>query len=77
MDRPLITGIILGALGITVFSCVGQLASSLTELAKSRINIEILKSNIQLDKMSNCQEQTSTRAIGFATTFEEDEEDDI
>lgn len=74
----LIIGFLLATIGMTILNCVGELISVITELIKAHISVGIMTCNDKIDKLHSSQEETNTRAraIGFATTFEEDEEHD-
>lgn len=69
----IIIGFLLATVGITVLNCVVDLISAITELAKAHIGLHIVKCNTEIEKLNSSQEGMS-RAIGFATTFQEDEE---
>lgn len=72
--KNLIKGFILGFIGLTILDSLKEVICSVLEWIKSIFNIKIAKNNKEMSKFM--EEQTSTRAIGFATTFEEDEEND-
>lgn len=72
----MITGVILATIGMTALNSIGELMTGATELVKAKISIKLIEYNNEIERLQNEQHPSETRAIGFATTFKEDEEDD-
>lgn len=71
----LILGFLLATIGMTVLNCVGELISAITELIKAVISVGIMSCNAKIAKLTP-QEETKTRAIGFAINSIEEDEDE-
>lgn len=71
----LIAGFLLATIGMTVLNCVGDLIQAITEWIKAHISIGIVRCNKTISELTPSDE-VHTRAIGFATTFEEDEDNE-
>lgn len=63
-----------GILFITVGATLLNSISAVTELIKANINERIVRHNVKINKLS--EGETHARAIGFATTFEEEDDDE-
>lgn len=73
----LIIGFVIGALGIALINFLNEIIAAVTEWIKSEIGVKVTKCNVDMNKMVKDSEDTPpTRAIGFATNFEEDENDE-
>lgn len=67
-------GILFITVGTTLLNSISEIISAVTELIKANINERIVQHNIKINKLS--EGETHTRAIGFATTFEEEDDDE-
>lgn len=73
----LIIGFAVGALGIAFINSLNEIIAAVTEWIKAAIGVKVTKCNVDMNKMVRDSEDTPpTRAIGFATNFEEDENDE-
>ena len=70
--KNFIKGFILGFVGLTILDSLKDVICAVLEWIKSIFNIKSATNNKEMNKF--VEEETDTRAIGFATTFEEDEE---
>ncbi len=68
----LIIGILFATLGITILNCISEILVTITELFKARVGLKILRYNEEIEARTR---QEDIRAIGFATTFEEEEDE--
>lgn len=66
--------ILIGVLLITVGATLLNI-SAITELIKANINERIVRHNVAINKLS--EGETQSRAIGFATTYEEEDEHEL
>jgi hypothetical protein len=69
-------GLLLATVGSAFLSGITEVICSFTELLKAKINVKILQHNVLITQLNEQLGETQTRAIGFCTTFEEDDEDD-
>lgn len=70
----LLLGFFLATIGLAILNGISETINAITELIKAAISVKIMKYNEQINRLNNSMEKSSTRAIGFATTFEEEEE---
>lgn len=68
----IVVGLIFATIGITLLNCICDILSGITELIKSKINLKIVKNNNVINQINNGNEP-QRRAIGFATTDEEED----
>lgn len=64
--------ILIGVLLITVGA---TLLNSISEIISANINERIVRHNVAINKLS--EGETQSRAIGFATTYEEEDEHEL
>ena len=67
--------ILIGVLLITVGATLLNSISEIIELIKVNINERIVRHNVAINKLS--EGETQSRAIGFATTYEEEDEHEL
>lgn len=66
-------GFISGVVGIPLLGGLADIISTLCEFIKALISIKIVECNVKINKLNNSVDKP-TRAIGFATTIEEEED---
>lgn len=72
-----IAGILFVQIVIPILDGIAALFLALVELIKGRINIDIVKSNVKIQKLKDSLDNDgSKRAIGFAVPEETEEEDE-
>lgn len=72
-----IAGILFVQIVIPILDGIAALFLALVELVKGRINIDIVKSNVKIQKLKDSLDNDgSKRAIGFAVPEETEEEDE-
>ena len=71
----ILLGVLLITVGTTLLTSVTEIISALTELVKANINERIVRHNVAINKLS--EGETHSRAIGFATTYEEEDEHEL
>lgn len=72
----IVIGLLLGTIGLTLIESFNEIIACLVELFKAKISVKIMKCNSIIQELSNSQGEEKIHAIGFATNFEEDDEDD-
>lgn len=70
----LLLGFFMATIGLAILNGIGEIISAIIELIKAAISVKIMKYNQEINRLNNSMEKSNTRAIGFATTFEEEEE---
>lgn len=70
----ILIGVLLITVGATLLNSISEIISAITELIKANINERIVRHNAVINKLS--EGETHSRAIGFATTYENEEEDE-
>lgn len=68
----ILIGVLLITVGATLLNSISEIISAITELIKANINERIVRHNVAINKLS--EGETQFRAIGFATTFEEEDD---
>ena len=68
----ILIGVLLITVGATLFNSISEIISAITEFIKANINERIVRHNVAINKLS--EGETQFRAIGFATTFEEEDD---
>lgn len=68
-------GFICATVGITIAASVSDIISTATELLKAFLGSKIVKYNQDIDSAISPPPQ-ETRAIGFNTTFEQEEDEE-
>lgn len=76
MIHYLILGFLLATIGMTVLNCIGEIISAITELIKALISVGIMSCNAKINKLTPQEEESKTRAIGFAINSIEEDEDE-
>lgn len=72
-----IAGILFVQIVIPILDGIAALFLALVELIKGRINIDIVKSNVKIQKLKDSLDDDGPkRAIGFAVPEETEEEDE-
>lgn len=71
----LIIGFVIGAIGITFINSINEIIMGISEWIKAAIGVKVTKCNVNMNKMVKDSED-APRAIGFATNFEEGENDE-
>ena len=72
-----IAGILFVQIVIPILDGIAALFLALVELIKGRINIDIVKSNVKIQKLKDSLDNDGPkRAIGFAVPEETEEEDE-
>ena len=72
-----IAGILFVQIVIPILDGIAALFLALVELIKGRINIDIVKSNVKIQKLKDSLDDDGPkRAIGFAIPEETEEEDE-
>jgi hypothetical protein len=71
-----IAGILFVQIVIPILDGIAALFLSLVELIKGRINIDIVKSNVKIQKLKDSLDDGPKRAIGFVVPEETEEEDE-
>lgn len=72
-----IAGILFVQIVIPILDGIASLFLALVELIKGRINIDIIKSNVKIQKLKDSLDDDGPkRAIGFAVPEETEEEDE-
>ena len=66
-------GFLFATIGYTLLNSICELLISVTELIKANINEKIVHHNVIINELTG--EECHTRAIGFATTCEEEDDD--
>ena len=73
----LIIGFAIGAIGIALINSLNEIIAALTEWIKAAIGVKVTKCNVDMNKLvKDSEDESPVRAIGFATNFEEDENND-
>lgn len=70
----ILIGVLLITVGATLLNSISEIISAITELIKANINERIVRHNVAIDKLN--KGETHSRTIGFATTYEDEEEDE-
>lgn len=70
----ILIGVLLITVGATLLNSISEIISAITELIKANINERIVRHNAVINKLS--EGETHSRAIGFATTYENEEEEE-
>lgn len=68
-------GVVFSIIIYPILASISDIVTSLFELAKSFINLHIAKNNIELSKIEDSLEPTSSHVIGFQYNPEDDEEE--
>lgn len=68
----ILIGVLLITVGATLLNSISEIISAVTELIKANINERIVRHNVTINKLS--EGETHSRAIGFATTLEEEDD---
>lgn len=71
----ILIGVLLITVGTTLLNSISEIISAITELIKANINERIVHHNVEIDKLN--KGETHSRAIGFATTYEEEDEHEL
>jgi hypothetical protein len=69
MLKYFIIGAVLATLGISVLNSITELIISFIELLKAHISVQIMKCNSKIQELQ--ADKNNTRAIGFALSEEE------
>ena len=69
----ILIGVLLITVGATLLNSISEIISAITELIKANINERIVRHNVAINKLS----EGETKAIGFATTYEEEDEHEL
>ena len=73
--RYFLFGITFVTIIIPVLEEISQIIITLLELVKGKITIPITKMNSTIKKIANEEEPYETRAIGFTSSFDEEEDE--
>lgn len=68
-------GILFITVGATLLNCISEILVAVTELIKANISERIVRHTLAISELSG--EEPHIRPIGFATTFEEEDEDEL
>lgn len=71
--KKFILGVLAGTLGITILESLQEIIATFGELIKGKMGVQIVKYN---EKMAKATNNEPMRAIGFATTIEENEDEE-
>lgn len=71
----ILIGVLLITVGATLLNSISEIISAITELIKANINERIVRHNVAINKLS--EGETQSRVIGFATTYEEEDEHEL
>lgn len=71
----ILIGVLLITVGATLLNSISEIISAITELIKANINERIVRHNVAINKLS--EGETQSRAIVFATTYEEEDEHEL
>ena len=71
----ILIGVLLITVGATLLNSISEIISAITELIKANINERIVRHNVAINKLS--EGETQSRAIEFATTYEEEDEHEL
>lgn len=71
----ILIGVLLITVGATLLNSISEIISAITELIKANINERIVRHNVAINKLS--EGETHSRAIEFATTYEEEDEHEL
>lgn len=71
----ILIGALLITVGATLLNSISEIISAITELIKANINERIVRHNVAINKLS--EGETHSMAIGFATTYEEEDEHEL
>lgn len=71
----ILIGVLLITVGATLLNSISEIISAITELIKVNINERIVRHNVAINKLS--EGETQSRTIGFATTYEEEDEHEL
>lgn len=71
----ILIGVLLITVGATLLNSISEIISAITELIKANINERIVRHNVAINKLS--EGETHSRAIGFATTYKEEDEHEL
>ena len=72
----LIIGFLFGIIGVPILISLNEIISILAELIKAQISLKIVECNTKMSEINQDAKDTNTRVIGFATTFDEEEEEE-
>ena len=73
--KKFVLGVIVGSVGITLLETTQEVIATFGELIKAKLGVKIVTLNSQIDKVAGNQEEP-VRTIGFATTIEENEDEE-
>lgn len=71
----ILIGVLLITVGATLLNSISEIISAIIELIKANINERIVRHNVVINKLS--EGETHSRVIGFATTYEEEDEHEL
>lgn len=71
----ILIGVLLITVGATLLNSISEIISAITKLIKANINERIVRHNVAINKLS--EGETQSRAIGFATIYEEEDEHEL
>lgn len=71
--KKFILGVLAGTLGITILESLQEIIATFGELIKGKMGVQIVKYN---EKMTKATNDEPIRTIGFATTIEENEDEE-
>lgn len=71
----ILIGVLLITVGATLLNSISEIISAITELIKANINERIVRHNVAINKLS--EGETHSRAIGSATTYEEEDDHEL
>lgn len=71
----ILIGVLLITVGATLLNSISEIISAITELIKANINERIVRHNVAINKLS--EGETHSRAIGFATTYEKEDDHEL
>lgn len=71
----ILIGVLLITVGATLLNSISEIISAITELIKANINERIVRHNVAINKLS--EGETQSKAIEFATTYEEEDEHEL
>lgn len=71
----ILIGVLLITVGATLLNSISEIISAITELIKANINERIVRHNVAINKLS--EGETHSRAIGFSTTYEEEDDHEL
>lgn len=71
----ILIGVLLITVGATLLNSISEIISAIIELIKANINERIVRHNVAINKLS--EGETQSRAIEFATTYEEEDEHEL